>query len=739
MPDASWSSELAALLDQLQKDAIWLALGLLFTGGLTLLGGPGQFSDPRHRLLAAGAFFGLVLIGWNLRHWRRQATLWVLALGSLTAVVLATAWTGYDATLCLLVFPAGLATLTLGAPAGIALGVASSLLLALAPSSLLPADAALRWLSGSAMWISVSMILLTMRPLLSAVQWAWSGYEQNSQLLEQARDQQGQLKQALEDLGEANVHLSRLNEQAHALRQLAEDERRTKEQFVANVSHELRTPLNMIIGFCELITRAPDTYGARIPPALLADLAVVLRNSKHLANLVDDVLDLSQIEAGRVALTKERVELAEIIEAATIAVRPLYESKGLYLKTSIAADLPAVLCDRTRIREVVLNLLSNAGRFTEQGGVTVEAQRVDDEVRVSVSDTGPGIASEAQDRLFEPFQQSDNSIRRRYGGTGLGLSISKRFVELHDGKMWVESQAGAGATFFFRLPIDPPGTFAGDALRWFNPYQPYEERPRRAPLRTVAVHPRLVVVERGESMQRLLKRYMDGIEVVAATELVEGIRLATETPAQALLINDLGADHTLQRLKESAPLPYGTPTLICSMPGIEEAAGGLGAADYLVKPIAREVLLAALDRLPRPITTVLVADDEPDAQQLFGRMLIGAERGYQVLRALDGWQALDILRRLHPDVILLDLMMPEMDGFQLLAAKNQDPALREIPVILISARDPLGQPIVSNTLTVTCPHGLSAQELLESVQALTAILARTSPGGRQVLTTKLPG
>ena len=172
----------------------------------------------------------------------------------------------------------------------------------------------------------------------------------------------------LEDLASANVQLARLNQLAQGMRHAAEDARRAKEEFVANVSHELRTPPNMIVGFSEMMLQAPQTYGKKIPSALLADLAVIQRNSQHLSSLIDDVLDLSQIEVGKMALTKERVAFQEVVQAAVTAVRPLFDSKGLHLKTEVPGDLPLVFCDRTRIREVVLNLLSNAGRFTEHGG-----------------------------------------------------------------------------------------------------------------------------------------------------------------------------------------------------------------------------------------------------------------------------------------------------------------------------------------------------------------------------------
>jgi CheY-like chemotaxis protein len=236
-----------------------------------------------------------------------------------------------------------------------------------------------------------------------------------------------------------------------------------------------------------------------------------------------------------------------------------------------------------------------------------------------------------------------------------------------------------------------------------------------------------VLVENGDSMQRLLSRYMDGAEIVPVASLEESIRELAEAPAQALLINEIDVGEALQRLNKSAGLPYGIPVFVCSVPGAEQAAGDLGVADYLVKPISRDRLLGTLDRMELPGKTVLIADDEPDALQLFWRMLASAGRGYRVLTAMDGHEAMHILRKQHPDVLLLDLVMPDMDGFQLLAAKNEDPVLRSIPTIVISARDPFGQPIVSNALAVTRGGGVSTPELLESIEALSKILG--PPGG----------
>jgi signal transduction histidine kinase/CheY-like chemotaxis protein len=561
------------------------------------------------------------------------------------------------------------------------------------------------------------------------VRWAWAGYERNQSLMERMQEAQVRLQQTLEDLTSANTQLARLTQLADGLRQSAEEALQAKEQFVANVSHELRTPLNMIVGFGEMIVNAPVVYGSPLPPALLADLSVILRNSRHLSELIDDVLDLSQIEAGHMALTRERVDLRETCEAAAIAVRPLFESKGLSLSVTCEPSLPHVFCDRTRIREVVLNLLSNAGRFTERGGAAIRARRENGQVVVSVSDTGPGISSADQDRLFRPFEQLDGSIRRRYGGSGLGLTISKSFVELHGGRMWLESTPGAGTSIHFSLPIDPPMPIHTGAVRWLNPDWPDLARTRPPLAPPPMVKPRLVVVDANQHLQRLLARYLDGAEVAPAPDLPAALRALSESPAQALVINGLRIDDWLHRLSASPQLPYGTPAIVCAVPDPADLAGALEVSEYLLKPIDQDRLLAALERLmphgrrdgaPR---TVLVVDDEPDALRLFWRILSSAGRGYRVLTAGNGRQAIELLRQQRPDAVLLDLVMPDGDGFQFLALKNEDPATRSIPVAVISARDAARQPIVSNAIGFTRAGGISLPQLLACIEAISRALS----------------
>jgi signal transduction histidine kinase/CheY-like chemotaxis protein len=723
------SDALSGWLQKLQEDALSFALLGLATVGMIILGTLDRFRTSFQTLLITAVIFMLVGVIWKLRQWHFLIAAGFLILSTIALNVYVAIITDLDLAFILLAIPVGFATLVVSRAAGALTATLCTAGLLFSSRALLALDPALLVITLLMVWSTFAMLWLTLNPLLTAVRWAWSSHEQSHALLEEARNTQVRLHETLEDLLDANLQLTRLNRQAQGLRQVAEDERRAKQEFVANVSHELRTPLNMIVGFCEMMTKSPESYGD-VPPALLSDLEVVLRNGQHLANLVEDVLDLSQIEAGRMALTKEPVELPELIQAAAVAVRPLFESKGLSLETDVLNSIPSIFCDRTRVREVLLNLLSNAGRFTEEGGVFVRAWCEDANVVVSVQDTGPGIAERDQKRLFRPFEQVDSSLRRRYGGTGLGLSISKSFVELHAGRLWLESHPGSGTTFFFSLPLESPESLESPPTRWITPGWEFLQRTHPVRRPPSILRRRVLVIEEGHILQRLLERYMTDSEVAAVHDLEHAYDLLAHTPAQAVVINTSHPAATLQRLNEGGSVLYDVPVLLCTIPGVEQAADGLGVEGYLVKPISQLTLLEALDGLRREIKTILVVDDEPEALRLFRRMLIAAKRDYRVVRADNGQQAWRILQQEPVDVILLDLMMPEMNGFELLALKNDCEDLAGIPVILTSARDPLGQPIVSNALVITRPHGLSGREILTCIETMIQLLSPADYGGR---------
>ncbi|MBX3012760.1 MAG: response regulator [Caldilineaceae bacterium] len=580
--------------------------------------------------------------------------------------------------------------------------------------------------------------------LLTIAEWSISSFHRARQNLDELREQRLELEQSREDLIQANRELTRLSDRLKALERIAEEARQAKTEFVANVSHELRTPLNMIIGFADVIARSPQVYGRRLPPALLTDIAAIRRNAEHLTALVNDVLDLSQVEAGRMALSREWVALPVIISEALAVVKGLFESRSLYLRSTLAfapgiATLPLVFCDETRIRQVIINLLGNAGRFTEQGGVTLQCLVSAKEVTLSLADTGPGIDELDQQRIFEPFQQADVSTRRRHGGSGLGLTISKQFVEMHGGRMWLESKIGQGTTIYFTLPLESPAPSlladpANRVRRAMNPDDQlgYRVRTRRSTAPLPVLTERFVVVDAEQTVQRLLERYVPDVEVELAADLTGAIAAIRRSPAQALVLNT--PPFAPLSLSSFGNLPFGTPVITCWLPGEQEAAKRLGVVEYLIKPLAREKLLAALAKVTPAVKTVLLVDDEEDELHLFARMLAAAPQAYSVLQVTNGQRALSMLRSRQPDVLLLDLMMPGMNGFQVLEEKAHDPTIAAIPVIIISSRDPTGEPMIGNTLTVTHGAGFSQRNLVASIQALGEILAPSAVAAPQAAT-----
>ena len=569
----------------------------------------------------------------------------------------------------------------------------------------------------------------TIDPFFAVTSWAVYYAHRAGNALEEVRTRHQELEETKEDLLTANQETARLMDRYKALQKVAEEARQAKTEFVANVSHELRAPLNMIIGFTDMIVRSPRSYGGRVPPALLADIAVIQRNATHLSQLIDDVLDLSQIEAGRMALSRVSCALQPIVEAATAAVRPLYASKGLFLEAEVPEGLPRAFCDETRIRQILINLLSNAGRFTTQGGARVRVARTGEELVLSVADTGPGISPEDQARLFEPFQQLDSSIRRTHGGSGLGLSICKRFVEMHGGRIWLESELGRGTTISFSLPVEPVvedsppprETFR----RWISLYSAYEPRTRPFRAELPAVLPRFVVVDRAQTIQRLFARYAQNATVTGTRDLPQAMEALQASPALALVINTpavLSPGELPALAQQLSHLPYETPAIACWLPSREDAARELGVIDYLVKPVMAEQLLGAIRGAIGEEGTILLVDDEPDLLQFFARVLSTASAGYRVWRASNGAQALEIMRERRPDLVVLDLILPDKDGYRVLQEKRADESIRDLPVIVLSARDPVQDAAVFGTVLVSRGNGMSARDLLALVEAVTAVL-----------------
>jgi len=556
-------------------------------------------------------------------------------------------------------------------------------------------------------------------------------FDRTQRFLEEARDRKAELDQALESLAHANRQLALTSERTAALRRIAEKAQKAKTTFVANVSHEFRTPLNMIIGLVDIMVEAPELYAVALSPRMREDLEVVHRNCEHLSNMITDVLDLTRVEAGRLALHRERVNLQKIIDLAVAVVRPLLEKKQLAVQITVPNDLPEVYCDRTRIRQVILNLVSNAARFTEEGEITIQVVRQDQHVLVSVTDTGPGISQDDAERIFEPFCQGTSELWRDKGGSGLGLSISRQFVRLHGGRMWLESQLGGGTSFFFTLPISLSIEHIAGSGHQIREDWVWRERAFRTGQVVSAeqlVKPRVIICDETGALYPEFARYSDEVEFVDARELMQATQELRQCPAHALILNTATPDDLWPLVETAGQEAPGTPIVGCSVPRMVGCAIDAGALGHLIKPVTCADLEEAIQAVGKPVRRVLVVDDDPDVLRLFRRMLQVCDSTLEVATACSGEQAIVELRRTLPDLMLLDIVMLDMDGWQVLEAMNRDERIGDVPTFFVSAQDPADQPLVSRFLLATMNGGLPLGKLLTCSLEMSALLLKPEEG-----------
>ena len=656
-------------------------------------------------LLLATRAAGLLLRRLRLP-WR--SALFLLGLGC--TVLLGYVWLSSVVWLYYLALVVVVAGLLLGARAsfGVALGLTVTSLAA----HLLAAG--WRGVTGALpalglMWAAALTAWLASRSLYTALRWAMHSQQRASTLLAEVRERQGELNRTLAALTEASRRLERTNQELAIARQRADEE-----QFVANVSHELRTPLNLIVGFAEMMYLSPESYhGVTWTPILEGDIHEIYRASRHLQSLVNDVLDLSRIDASRLPMFRELQDLRTIVDDAAETIQPLLRQRGLSYEVEWPEHLPPLFVDRTRIRQVLLNLFSNAVRHTERGGLTVTAQLLSDAVVVGVRDTGVGIPDGQLESVFDEFRQVDGGLRRS-GGAGLGLALSRQFVELHGGRMWAESQVGQGSTFYFSLPL--PGAL-----------------PQTTRLQHIPDHPRpdvpggpIVIVDPDPAIGEMLSRYLDDCRVLAAADAVEAEALVELEHPQAVIVNqppDAPAEAWLSPLGEHSAR-YGVPVLRCSIPSLSWLRRANGFDDCLTKPVSREALHRLLGRyLPQP-GRVLVVDDDPGFVRLMARLLEGHERVGEVVPAYSGAQGVRLAREKAPDLVLLDVMMPEVDGFEVLEVLRGESALRHAAVVAVTATSYAEEALLrrGTHLTLAQPQGISPGALVELFRVVLKIV-----------------
>jgi signal transduction histidine kinase/DNA-binding response OmpR family regulator len=561
------------------------------------------------------------------------------------------------------------------------------------------------------LWLAAAVERISSQGLYTVLGWAWNSQERANNLLEKLRDHQGELNRTLAALTEAARRLERVSHELAIARLRAEEARQLKEQFAANISHELRTPLNLVIGFSEMMYFSPEVYGnVQWPATLRRDLRQIYQSSRQLLDLVNDVLDLSRIDAAQMPVRKELSDLRSVILEATDTVKDLLRGKALELRAILPPTLPALHFDRTRIRQVLLNLLSNAARFAERGSITITAEVQEREVVVSVADTGVGISPAELARVFDEFHQVDMSLRRRQEGAGLGLAISKRFVELHNGRIWAESEVGKGSTFRFSLPLPGEEVSVGQ-LHLGKP----------SPRMSTIYEPSVLVVDRDPAVSTVLMRYLRSIRVLRANDLVDARPLIAEWHPQAVILNVAPNTRSWQTTQQEglSVVPPQVPLVVCSLPSQTWMVSQTGARGCLTKPITREQLYSALADIGG-IRDVLVVDDDRSFVQLMTRFLESSSGGYTVHWAYEGTEAIEQARAKRPDVILLDLVLPGMDGLQVLEVLRSDPDLHTIPVLIVTARE-YGEELLAqcgSTLVLARRSGLKPAEVIRYLQAI---------------------
>ncbi len=663
-------------------------------------------------LIGKWSAVGLVAAALLLRsRWPRLDS-YILIIGSLGLDSLILRAFGLPVALPLFILTALAAGLLLGTLHSIAAGVAGSLLiLGLRPGTFLLGPPTY-WLALVAWAVAIGMA--TDRGLALIDHWERETTLRQRDLILKLRDRQGELNRTLKALDEAYALLKRSHDELIVARQQAEEARALKEQFVANVSHELRTPLNLIVGFAEMMYLSPETYGdVRWTPTLAGDVEEVYRASRHLQSLVNDILDLSRIDAARLPMFRELEDIRAVIADAAETALPLLQQRGLSYRAEWPEELPKLFIDRTRIRQVLLNLFNNAIRYTDQGGITVRVTQADGAVIVSVQDTGIGIAEDQLAMVFEKWRQAEAKPRRG-GGAGLGLTLSRQFVELHGGRMWVESRLDQGSTFHFALPL--PGAV------------PQTTQLQRTPDRRavdLSAYP-VVLVDPDPSIAEMLNRYLGDRRTLAAGDIARAEALVAAEHPLAVIVNlppDAPREEWLGPLGEHSQR-YGVPVVRCSIPSPSWLRQDTGLDECLTKPVSREALQALLGRRLAKPGAILVVDDDASFINLMARMLSTMELAGEVLTAYSGAQALRLAREKPPALVLLDLLMPEMDGFQVVRAFRQEAALAQTCVVAVTgtsyAEDALQQR--GSYVTLSQSPGISAGTTVELLNAMLKIV-----------------
>ena len=525
------------------------------------------------------------------------------------------------------------------------------------------------------------------------------------------------------------MHNAQLYSEARLARAEAEKANKAKSAFLANMSHELRTPLNAIIGFTRIVRRKAEGI---LPEKQTENLDKVLISAEHLLGLINTTLDIAKIEAGRMDVSAANFRIAPLIDLCINTSTPLIKTT-VVLEKQVDESLTQIYSDQDKIRQIVLNLLSNAAKFTHEGSILLSVnQEGEDKLRIDVKDTGIGISQEAMPRIFKEFQQADNSTTRQYGGSGLGLSISRNLARLLGGDITVVSELGKGSTFTVTLPLiyKKPSTLSADASEETegSPAMKPETEGQisQSPAESVGKK-RILVIDDDPDALYLLQENLDQHEfhLIGARDGWEGLRLAKELQPHAILLDIImpGLDgwQTLHDLKKD-PETTNIPVILLTIVDKKALGFRLGASAYLLKPLdpisVRETLNRVIGHDTRRQKRVLVVDDDPNIADMVEQFLPQAE--FVVESALDGEAGVAAVEEAHPDIVLLDLIMPRLDGFGVIERLRLKPDTHDLPIIVISAKDLSGKEIdkLNDTVSrVMKKQGLEGQKLVDEINA----------------------
>ncbi len=520
-----------------------------------------------------------------------------------------------------------------------------------------------------------------------------------------------------------------LYREAVEARRMAEEANRLKSRFLSIVSHELRTPLNLISGLSDILLHESDGIGTEDLKVNQKDLERIYIGAQHLDSLIRDVLDLASSDVGQLNLSYEEIDMKKVIEEVALIGQQLAQDKELSWQCEISSDLPTIWGDSARLRQVMLNLISNAVKFTRKGKISLFARSEDEHIVVTVHDTGLGIPTNEQEAIFDEFRQSDRTARRGYGGLGLGLAICKRLVELHGGKIAVQStgEEGAGSTFYFTIPV------ARDREQHLIPPQARRGFTQALLLINDQAH--------GQAIEAYLNQQGIPLQAIPVSQTSDWLSYAVMTPPEMIILDQgLAVERgwEIVKLLKETPATRNIPVIFFNL--IDNGQGSsILELNYLTKPVASSQMaemLAAQGLLNEPVSNgkdkaILVVDDDFETLQLHSRMVAAHLPSYRILQAQDGREALQIIQQEKPNLVLLDLMMPEIDGMTVLEVMREDEKTRGIPVVVLTGQSLTDEDMhrLNRGMATVLGKGLFTNQ--ETLEHITAVLNRKRLAGTE--------